>query len=161
MSDKKPLEENSQKKELKQEFGIQRIYIKDCSFEAPNTPKVFLEEYAPEVKLDLKLTHDMLDEKHADVCVHITVTARQKDKTVFLVEVQQAGIFVLEDFDQANIPPVLGIVCPNILFPYAREACSDLVVKGGFPPLYLSPVNFEALYADKAASKDSKAANDS
>lgn len=143
-----------------QHFGIQRIYVKDLSFESPSAPKSFLEEYAPEVKVDLQTNQSSLDDKHVNVVVHLTVTAEQKGKTVFLVEVQQAGVFALEGFDEVAMAQILSVVCPNVLFPYARETISDMVVKGGFPPLYLAPVNFEAMYAEKVAAMSKEAAND-
>ncbi len=143
-----------------QRFGIQRIYIKDVSFEAPDTPKSFLNEYSPEIKVDLEIQHVSLDDIHTNVVLHLTVTAEQEDKTVFLVEVQQAGVFSLKGFDDTTMGQILAVVCPNVLFPYAREAISDLVVKGGFPPLYLAPVNFEAMYAAQAGQFTQKAANE-
>ena len=136
--------------EQQQQFEIQRLYIKDTSFESPNTPDLFREEWQPEVNIDLQTKSSILDGDVHEVVLTVTATTKIGDKTAFLVEVQQAGIFTLGGFDKEQLAHMLGSFCPNILFPYAREAMSDLVVRGGFPPLYLTPVNFDALYAQHA-----------
>lgn len=128
------------------EFGIQRLYVKDLSFEAPNSPKVFLDEWQPELNMDLATKANALGEDNHEVILTITVTVKMKDTTVFLIEVQQAGIFTIKNFPEDQLRPMLGSFCPNILYPYAREAVTDVVVRGGFPQLYLTPVNFDALF---------------
>jgi len=130
-------------------FGIVRIYLKDVSFETPNSPEVFRQDFQPEVNLQLNTSVNKLDGDLFEVVLNVTVTSKQGDKTGFLVEVQQAGIFELKGYDQAQKGSVLGAYCPNTLYPFAREAVSDLVVKGGFPQLLLSPINFDALYTQK------------
>jgi len=128
------------------EFGIQRIYLRDLSFEAPKSPQVFLEEWRPELDMDIGTKTNPLGEDNHEVILTITITVKMKNETIFLVEVQQAGIFSVKNFPKDQLRPMLGSFCPNILYPYAREAVTDIVVKGGFPQLYLAPVNFDALY---------------
>lgn len=128
-------------------FEIQRIYVKDMSFEAPNTPQVFTEEWKPEVSLNLETKSNRVQADLHEVVVSITATVQSGNKTAFLIEVHQAGVFKLSHFSDEQLHQVLGIVCPGILFPYVREAISDMVARGGFPQLLLAPVNFEALYA--------------
>ena len=139
------------------EFVIQRLYIKDLSLETPNSPKVFLEEWQPELNLDLETKADKLDDETHEVTLRVTVTVKLKDMTAFLVEVRQAGIFTLKNFPTDQERPMLGSYCPSILYPYAREAITDAVIKAGFPQLYLAPVNFDALLAehDKQEATDS------
>lgn len=137
-----------QNQEDTQEFGIHSIYVKDVSFESPNSPAIFMEQIQPNIQMDLNIESNPLSEDVFEVVLTITVTAKAEDKTAFLVELKQAGAFGLRGFDDATIGPMLGIYCPNLLFPYAREAISSLVTKGGFPQLLLEPVNFEALYAE-------------
>ncbi len=127
-------------------FTIQRIYIKDVSFEAPNSPKVFRDEWKPEVNVDLQTRTDKLEDDIYDVVLHLTVTVKMGETTAFLCEVHQAGIFMLKGFPEEQLNHALGSMCPNILYPYAREAISDIVTRGGFPQLLLAPVNFDALY---------------
>lgn len=127
-------------------FGIEKIYVKDISLEIPNAPKIFLEREAPEVNIHLHTKGERIDEGMYEVLLTITVTAKVKDKIMFLVEVRQAGVFQIRNVPEAEIDPVLGIACPNILFPYLRETVSDIVTRAGFHAVILSPVNFEALY---------------
>jgi preprotein translocase subunit SecB len=129
-----------------QQFSIQKIYLKDVSFESPNSPAVFTGEWKPEVNVQLNTEIKGLENNMHEVTLSVTVTAKQQDKTAFLVEVKQAGLFQLAGFEQEQLGGMLGAYCPETLFPYAREAISDLVTKGGFPQLLLSPVNFNALY---------------
>jgi len=130
------------------QFAIQKIYTKDISFETPNSPAIFSEaKWEPEINVQLNSRAAQLNPGLHEVVLTVTVTAKQGDKTAFLVEVQQAGIFQAEGIDEAQMGHLLGSFCPNILFPYAREAISDLVSRGGFPQLLLAPVNFDALYA--------------
>ncbi|MDH5444422.1 MAG: protein-export chaperone SecB [Gammaproteobacteria bacterium] len=131
-----------------QQFEIQKIYIKDMSFEAPNTPGAFTQEWQPNVNIQLNTEAKSIGETQFEIVLSVTVTAENQGKTAFLVEVQQAGIFALGGFEEDHLKSMLGSFCPDILFPYAREAVSDLVARGGFPQLILAPVNFEALYQE-------------
>lgn len=129
------------------EFAIQRLYVKDLSVETPNSPQIFLEEWRPELNMDLNTDASLkLDEGVREVVLTVTVTVKIKDKVAFLVEVKQAGIFSMKGFDEEQTKHMLGSFCPNILYPYAREVVTDAVMRAGFPQLYLAPVNFEALY---------------
>lgn len=133
-------------------FEIQRLYTKDVSFEAPNTPQLFREDWQPSVQLDLAVESNQLETGVYEVILTVTATVKNGDsdkaKTAFLAEAHQAGIFTLTGFDDAMLRRMLGSYCPNVLFPYAREAISSLVQRGGFPQLYLAPVNFDAVYED-------------
>jgi preprotein translocase subunit SecB len=135
------------------EFAIQRLYVKDLSFEAPNTPQVFLQEWQPELNMDLATKVNDLGDNNHEVILSVTVTVKMKDKTIFLVEVHQGGIFTIKNFPKEQLRPMLGSFCPNILYPYAREVITDVVVRGGFPQLYLAPVNFDALFEQHENSK--------
>lgn len=132
-----------------QQFGIQKVYMKDMSFETPNSPAVFTQEWKPEINLQLNSSGNALADGVHEVILSVTVTAKMGDTTAYLAEVQQAGIFNMSGFDDNQMGHMLGAFCPNVLYPFAREAIADLVGKGGFPPVYLSPVNFDALYAQK------------
>lgn len=132
-------------------FGIEKIYVRDLSLEAPNAPQVFLQKENPQVSIELQNKAALIDEGVFEVVITITVTSKIQDKVAFLVEVAQAGIFVIRNVPEENISAILGVTCPNILFPYAREAVSDMVTRAGFPPVLLNPVNFEALYAQQPA----------
>ena len=127
-------------------FAIQKIYIKDISFEAPNSPQGFTEQWTPKLNLDLNTSTQGVAEHNYEVVLSLTLTVSNNDKTAYLVEVHQAGIFHLEDFPDSALRHLLGSYCPNILFPYAREAVSDIVTRGGFPQMLLNPINFDALY---------------
>jgi len=127
-------------------FEIHRVYIKDSSFEAPNTPHTFTEEWKPEVQLNLETKSNRLQDDQHEVVLSITANVTSNNKPAFLVEVHQGGIFLITGLPQDQLHHTLGSFCPNILFPYAREAISDMVVRGGFPQLLLAPVNFDALY---------------
>lgn len=131
------------------EFYIQRIYTKDISFEAPNVPQIFTQEWAPDMNLDIQSQSTRLDDEVYEVTLALTLTVNSQKKLAFLAEVKEAGIFTLKNIPEAQLGHVLGAVCLGILFPYGREMISNLVVRGGFPPVYLSPVNFEALYAQQ------------
>lgn len=128
-------------------FEIQRIYIKDLSYEAPNTPHTFGEDWKPEVQLNLETKSTRIQDNIHEVVLSVTATVSSNNKSAFLVEVQQAGVFLVSGFPNEQLHQMLGSFCPNILFPYAREVISDVVVRGGFPQLILAPVNFDALYA--------------
>ncbi len=127
-------------------FGIEKLYIKDASIEVPNAPQIFTERTAPQVNVELGNAGQRLDADIYEVELKVTVTAKIGDKTAFLVEVSQGGIFVIRGVPEENMDMILGVACPNILFPYAREAVSDMVTRAGFTPVLLSPINFEALY---------------
>jgi preprotein translocase subunit SecB len=128
-------------------FSVQRVYTKDVSFESPNAPEIFRGEWKPTHELNLNTKIDRLDETVYEVVLAVTVTAKMGERTAFIVEVQQAGIFTTAGFPEAEMGPLLGAYCPSLLFPYAREVVSDLVVKGSFPQLVLQHVNFDALFA--------------
>ncbi len=131
----------------KTHFSIQKIYVKDVSFESPDTPKAFsFAKWEPKIELNLNNSHTSIEENLYEAVLTITATARHQEKTAFLVEVQQAGIFAVAGFNENDKKYLLGSQCMNILFPFARETISDLTTRGGFPPLLLSPVNFDALY---------------
>jgi preprotein translocase subunit SecB len=132
------------------EFAIQQIYVKDASYEAPNTPDVFREQWSsPDVNVDLDIeTHKLEDNVH-EVALRITVNAKRGDKTLFISEVKQAGIFFLKGFSEQELDPVLKANCPAILLPYAREEISSRIAKGGFPAVYLAPIDFDYLYMQK------------
>ena len=134
-----------------QQFSIQKLYLKDVSFESPNVPGVFTEgEWQPEVNIQLNSSNRSIGQDTYEVDLKITVTAKQSKKTAFLVELTQSGIFTIAGFDGENLRGMLGAFCPETLFPFAREAIAELVSKGGFPPLLLAPVNFNALYMQQA-----------
>ncbi|MAZ66465.1 MAG: protein-export chaperone SecB [Kangiellaceae bacterium] len=131
------------------QFQIQRIYVKDISFEAPNLPGLFREtnDWKPEINMELHTNSDSLGDDNHDVTLQMTVTAKLGEQVAFLIEVKQAGIFTVKGLDETQLRHTLGAYCPTILYPYARETISSLSNKGGFPPLNLAPVNFDALYA--------------
>lgn len=134
-------------------FVVQRVYVKDLSFESPNAPEVFRGEWKPEVSVDLSDESRSLGEGVHEVVLKINVTAKIGDKNAFVVEVQQAAVFTMEHFSEEQQKHLLGSMCLNIIYPYARESISDLVVRGGFPQLLLAPVNFEALYQQRSKDK--------
>lgn len=128
------------------QFAIQKIYTKDISFETPNAPKIFTQKWEPTLDLNLGTHVDQLEPNVFEVTLILTVVVKLGDTIAYLIETKQAGIFTMSGFDEQEMGPMLGIFCPNVLFPYAREVISDLVTKGGFPQLLLAPVNFDALY---------------
>lgn len=130
------------------EFGIKGIYIRDLSYEAPHTPEAESKDWKPEVKFELNTQARKLDGDDFEVILKITVTVKHDKKVCFLAEVQQGGAFTLRGFNDQQRGHMLGSFCPNILYPYARELVSNLASRGGYPPLYLSPVNFDALYME-------------
>jgi preprotein translocase subunit SecB len=130
-------------------FGIEKIYVKDLSLEIPNAPQVFTQRETPQLSVELSNATSQLDENVFEVVITVTVTSKIGEKTAFLVEVAQAGIFQIRNIPQENMDVILGVTCPNILFPYARETVSDVVTRAGFPPVLLNPINFEALYAQQ------------
>ena len=130
-------------------FGIEKLYIKDISVEVPNAPEIFLEREAPQVEIQLNTSGRGVGEGVFEVILTVTVTAKFGEKTVFLVEVGQAGIFRIMNVPEDQIEPLIAVACPNILFPYARETVSDAVTRAGFSPIVLQPVNFEAMYMQR------------
>ena len=131
------------------QFAIHKIYVKDISFETPNTPTIFTEEWNPNVNMQLGSEAVHVNDTQVEVILTVTVTTNIGEKTAYLVEVHVAGIFQISDFPRQAIEHMAATVCPNILFPFAREVVCDLVTRGGFPQLLLAPVNFEALYAQQ------------
>lgn len=142
-TDKTPADDQPQ-------FRVERIYVKDLSFEAPHSPKLFLEKWQPAVNLDIRTEHNVLDGDAHEVVLHLVVTVKKEDDVAVLVEVKQAGIFTMVNFTKDQAAPVVGIHCPTILYPYAQQVCAQLVQQGGYPPLYLSPINFEAMYQEQS-----------
>jgi preprotein translocase subunit SecB len=153
-------EENVASTEEKQaaKFIIQKIYTKDVSFESPNSPDIFREEWKPQLDLQLGNEYRRIDEDNHEIILSVTVTAKVGDKTAFLVEVKQAGIFSLTGYSDEEMGPLVGSYCPNTLFPFVREVVSDVVTKGGFPQLVLSPVNFDAMYMHQMEQAKAQAA---
>ena len=131
-------------------FQIEKIYVKDLSLEIPNAPQVFLQNEQPQLEVQIDNGSEQFAEGAFEVTVSVTVTARVDDRTIFLAEAVQAGIFSIRGVPEADLEPLLAIGCPNIIYPYARETLSDMVTRGGFPPVLLAPVSFEALYAQRA-----------
>ncbi len=130
------------------QFSIQKIYVKDVSFEVPNAPDIFNEQGQPELNLSLNQKVGRIADDVFEVVLTVTLTCKLGEKTVYLAEVAQSGIFGMTGFNEPTLDMMLGTYCPNVLFPYARQMVSDMVMAGGFPPFYLQPINFEALYAD-------------
>ena len=141
-------------------FEILRIYNKDISLETPNAPEIFRNEWKPEVKLDLDTRSKAVDNGVYEVVLRLTVTAKLEDKVAFLCEVNQAGLFQISNFPEQALDHMLNAFIPNILYPYARENISSLVVKASFPPLNLAPINFEAIYIQKKQQEQQAVAKD-
>ncbi len=139
-------------------FNMDKIYVKDLSLEIPNAPQIFLEREAPQIEVQLHTAASAIDEGVYEVTVTATVTAKIGDKVMFLIEVKQAGIFTVRNVPEAEKTPVLAVVCPNILFPYLREAVSDVSVRAGFAPVLLSPINFDVLYQQQQAQSQAAGA---
>jgi preprotein translocase subunit SecB len=144
-----------------QQFALQRIYTKDLSFESPATPGVFRQQWQPKMNVDLNTRSDTIDDEgNYEVVLTVTITAKLDEATAFLVEVQQAGIFLIRGFEGEELQRIVGTAAPNILFPYARECIDALIVRGGFPPVMLAPVNFDMLYQQAVAQRAAQAAAD-
>lgn len=139
-------------------FGIEKLYVKDLSLEVPNAPQIFLEQDAPQIEVQLNTEGNALGEGAFEVVLTVTVTAKIGDKTVFLVEVGQAGVFRILNVPEEQLEPLIAVACPNILFPYAREAVSDAVTRAGMQPVVLQPVNFEGLYLARLEQQQAQAA---
>jgi preprotein translocase subunit SecB len=147
MTDEQPTQQPAQ------QFEIHQVYLKDASFEAPHSPMIAREQGQPEVKLQLSNQSSQLAENLYEVVLNLTVTSTLGERTVYLVEIHQAGLFGLRGFSGQQLDHVLGAYCPNALFPFARETIASMIGKGGFPPLLLSPINFDALYVQRLQSQ--------
>ena len=148
----------SEQQEVRQQFALQRVYVKDLSFESPTGAAVFRQEWKPAMNVDLNTRSNKLDEgDNFEVVLTITITAKLNDETAFLIEIQQAGIFLIQGIEGEDLRRVLATMCPNMLFPYARETIDGVVTKGTFPPLMLAPVNFDALYLQALKQAQEKA----
>ncbi|PZP23206.1 protein-export chaperone SecB [Pseudomonas kuykendallii] len=137
------------------QFSLQRIYVRDLSFEAPKSPEIFRQDWTPSVALDLNTRQKPLEGDFHEVVLTLSVTVKNGEETAFIAEVQQAGIFLIKNLDASSMSHTLGAFCPNILFPYARETLDSLVTRGSFPALMLAPVNFDALYAQELSRMQS------
>jgi preprotein translocase subunit SecB len=137
-------------------FAIEKIYVKDLSVEVPNAPEIFLEREAPTMEVNINSAARPVKDGLYEVVLTITITARIKDKTVFLVEASQAGVFQIRNVPQGDIGPLLGIACPNTLFPYARETISTVTTRAGFQPVMLAPMSFENIYQQQLAQMQAK-----
>ena len=138
------------------QIGLQKVYLKDASYEAPNAPGIFSGEWKPAINLNLATRHTNLGKNSYEVVLEATVEAKQDDNVAFLAEIQQAGIFLVRGFDEEELSKVLATFCPTQIYPYARESIADLVGKGGFPQLHLQPVSFEAMAADAEANDEAE-----
>ena len=138
-------------------FGIQRVYLKDLSLEIPNAPQIFLETQAPSVEIQLDVAAQTLVEGIYESNVTVTVTTKAGDKVAFLVEAKQAGIFEVRNVPAEQLPLILNVVCPNIIYPYLRANVADVVQRAGFPPIHLAEINFEALYQQRLAQQQQEA----
>jgi len=140
------------------QIAIQKIYVKDFSFESPHTPDIFAKtNWSPKTDLNLRSSHKMGTNNNHEVVLTITIEAKEDEQTFFLVELQQAGLFHITGYDEAEFKAIVGSYCPNILFPYARETVANIVSKGGFPEFLLQPINFDALYAQGMAQAQAQA----
>lgn len=151
MSDQVNNNATNQKTEQQAQFDIIRIYSKDLSLETPNSPAIFQEEWNPELKVEFDARPTRIDETKFEVCLRVTVTCQSKDKVAFICEVNQAGIFFIQNLPADAIEYLLGATAPNILFPYARETISNLVTRASFPQLNIAPINFEAIFRARKA----------
>lgn len=138
-------------------FNIEKLYVKDMSVEVPNAPAIFLERETPQMDVNMSSESHGINDDLFESSITVTVTAKVGDKMLFLVECTQCGIFRIQNVPQDQLPMVLGIGCPNIVFPYLRETVSDVVIRAGFPPLILNPVNFEALFLQQQQAQQSAA----
>ena len=134
-------------------FSIEKLFVKDLSIEVPNAPRIYLERDTPQVEIQMNTSANPIDEGYFEVVVSVTVTAKLAEKTVFLVEASQGGVFQIRNIPQGELDPVLGVTCPNILYPYVREVISDAVVRAGFAPVLLNPVNFDAIFQAQREAK--------
>ncbi len=142
-------------------FNIEKLYVKDLSLEIPHAPGIFLERESPQIGLQMHSKANTIEDGIFEVSITVTVTAKleEKDKVMFLIEATQSGIFRINNMPQEELEPVLGVVCPNILYPYLREVVSDLSVRAGFAPVLLSPINFDMMYHQKLQQQQADAAS--
>lgn len=152
-------EESKQEQTPQQQFVLQKIYVKDLSFESPDVPEIFRLKWEPNVNIELNSKGKQLDANTHEVVLGITVTVKLEEKVAYLVEVQQAGVFSLSGFSEQEMGAMLGSYCPNLLYPFAREVISDLVTKAGFPQMLLAPVNFDAIYQDHLKRQQQSTSN--
>lgn len=150
-------ENETQQNDAQPQFALQRIYVKDISFESPNAPEVFQQQWKPQINMDLNTSNKKVSETQFEVTVSLSITAKVEEKVAFIVEIQQAGIFHITGIEGPQLAQTLGAFCPNVLFPYAREAVDSLVNKGSFPSLMLAPVNFDAIFAEAMRRKQEEA----
>lgn len=149
--------ENTAEKRL----AITKIYLKDSSFESPQSPDIFRQgEWKPQTNLNLRSAHNAVDGDHHEIVLTITIEAKDEDKTLFLIELQQAGLFEIAGYEGEEMQAIVGSFCPNILFPYARESIASLIQKGGFPEFVLQPINFDALYLQSKQQQMAAAAGE-
>ncbi len=148
----------SDQQQVPQHFEIQKVYLKDVSLEAPNSPTIFTEQWQPQTEVRLETGAKPLTEDLFDVSLTVTVTAKLGDRTAYLAEVQQGGLFTLRGFDDGQMGHMLHAYCPNLLFPFAREELASLIGKGGFPALLLNPINFDSLYLQRLQQQQAQAA---
>ncbi|UXY15008.1 protein-export chaperone SecB [Chitiniphilus purpureus] len=151
---------DEQQQEVQQPvFAIQKLYVKDISLEVPNAPAAFMEEEQPEFNIQFRNNARSFDNGFYEAALTVTASAKVADRTLFLVEATQGGLFSIENIPEQELDPLLGIGCPSILFPYLREAISDLTTRAGFPPLLLQPINFEAIYLQQRQAQAAQQAN--
>ena len=137
-------------------FALQKIYLKDCSFESPNAPAIFAEQWNPGIQLNMHTTSSLVAENAHEVVLHTTLEAKLGDKVALLIEVQQAGIFQIVDASEEELKSLLACRCAEILYPFSRQVISDLATQGGFPQLLLQPMDFEELFAQADAAGQAK-----
>ncbi len=149
---------DEQPQQATKQLALQKIYVKDLSFESPKSPGVFLSNAPAQTQLNIRTGNDKVDDQHVEVTLTLTVESKENDETLFLVELVQAGIFMLEGYTDQERAMLLGSFCPGTLYPFAREAIADIASKGGFPQLLLQPINFDALYAQAQQERAQRAA---
>ena len=142
-------DQNSQATEQQPQFNIQRVYLKDMSLEQPNSPAIFLEQDGPGIEVQIDVGNQKLADDIYEATVTVTITAKIRDKIAFLIEGKQGGIFELRNIPEDQLEPLLGIACPNIIYPYLRANIADMVTRGGFPPIHLTEINFEVFYQQR------------
>jgi preprotein translocase subunit SecB len=148
--------ETTIKEESKQQFGIKKIYIKKSSFEGFGTPDVFKNEWKPEAKFEIKMTPKKLKEESYEIILDVSITISKESETVCIIEVRQAGIFVIKGYEEKQLDHLLKSYCPTVLFPYLRETISEQMIRGGFPEFYVAPINFDAIYAEQQKQEAKK-----
>jgi preprotein translocase subunit SecB len=159
--EQQPQQPGSEPQQNQPSFQIEKVYVKDLSLELPNAPQVFLQPGQPQLEVQIHTASGQVAEGYFESSVSATVTAKDGERTLFLAEAVQAGIFSVRNVSSQDLDPLLGIACPTILFPYLRETISDLITRGGFPPVLLSPVSFEALYMQRQQQGQAQGGNGS